>query len=379
MQPYPPAEDSRLLAAEVAKHAFGKVLDMGTGSGILAEAALKSRKVKSVTAADVNKDCKKNLGRGIIFIHSNLFSRIPKQKFDTIAFNPPYLPQDRGIDDAAIYGGKKGYEVIERFLSSCSGYLADDGIILLLFSNLTKKRKVDEIIESNCFESEEIGRKELPFFETLHVYKIRKSLLLKLEKKAVTNVKKFAEGNRGIIYTGNLRGIKVAIKAKKADSAAKGTISNEVKWLKKLDRSGIGPKLIFSGNGYFVYEFVEGEFIMDYLSSCSREKASAVIKNVLRQCRALDELKVDKEEMLRPQRHVIIRSGKPVMIDFERCRRTRKPKNVTQFCQFLIGGFSSELLRKKGISISREKILAAAKEYKNSQEDRNFRRILSLI
>lgn len=380
MQTYEPAEDSCLLAEAVSKHAKGKVLDMGTGSGILAEAALKSRRVKSVTATDINKECAGKISSKIKFIHSNLFSRIPKQKFDTIAFNPPYLPQDRGIDDAAIYGGKKGYEVIERFLNSCGGYLADKGMILLLFSNLTKKRKVDEIIESNCLESEEIGRKELPFFETLYVYKIKKSLLLlKLGKKALTNVKKFAEGNRGVIYTGNYGGRKVAIKARKANSAARGTIANEAKWLKKLNRSGIGPKLIFSCDSFFVYGFVKGEFIVDYLSGCSREKAVAVIKNMLQQCRALDELKVNKEEMLRPQRHVIIRSGKPVMIDFERCRKTRKPKNVTQFCQFLAGGFSSELLGKKGISISKERILVAAKDYKKSYEDGHFRRILESI
>ncbi len=391
MEVYVPAEDSRLLQAAVEKYAYGNVLDIGTGSGMQAISAAKRKKVKSVVAADLSGDALKfaaaasvkegkSVAAKIKFIRSDLFGSIPKQKFDTIIFNPPYLPQDKGIEDATIYGGKKGYELIERFLNRCSGCLADKGIILLLFSSFSRKGKIDEIIESNCLESEEVGRKELPFFETLHVYKIKKSLLLlKLGKNGITEVKKFAEGNRGIIYTGILRGGKVAVKAKKADSAAKRTIENEVKWLKALNKKGIGPKLIFSGNGFFVYEFVEGQFIIDYLKACSREKAVALIKKTLRQCRALDELKVNKEELLRPQGHVIIRNGNPVMIDFERCGKTRKPKNVTQFCQFLIGGFSSELLRKKGISISREKILAAAKEYKNSQEDRNFRRILSLI
>ncbi len=380
MELYTPAEDSYLLAEEVKRRAKGRVLDMGTGSGILAETALKGRKVKSVTASDINKDCKKNLNRRIKFIHSNLFSRIPRQKFDTIIFNPPYLPQDKGIEDASVYGGKKGYEAIERFLNSCGSYLADKGIILLLFSSLTKKRKIDEIIENNCLEKEEIARRELPFFETLFVYKVKKSLLLlKLGKKAVNGVKKFAEGNRGIIYTGNLRGRKVAIKAKKADSTATGVIANEAKWLKILNKKRIGPKLIFISSSCFVYEFVEGRFIIDYVSGCSREKAVAVIKSMLEQCRMLDELKVNKEEMLRPQRHVIISKGKPVMIDFERCRKTRKPKNVTQFCQFIVSGFFNELLKLKGISISREKLLAAAKGYKHSQNAENFKIICSLI
>lgn len=376
MEPYNPAEDSYLLANAVKKHAKDKVLDMGTGSGIQAEAALKSKKVKSVTAVDMNKNCGKNLSAKIKFIHSDLFSRIPKQKFDTIIFNPPYLPQDLGIKDIAIYGGRKGYETTERFLNSCGSYLADNGMILLLFSSLTKKEKMDEIIENNCLDKEELDRKELPFFEVLYVYKIKKSrLLLQLEKKGISDVKKFSEGNRGVIYLGILNGRKVAVKAKRKDSAARGAISNEAKWLKILNRKGIGPKLVRSSNDYFVYEFVEGKFIMDYLSSCSREKAVAVIKKILQQCRKLDELGVNKEEMLRPFRHVIISNGKPVMIDFERCKKTKKPKNVTQFCQFLIGGRSNELLRQEGVNISREKLLAAAKNYKNLQTSNNFAKI----
>ncbi len=395
MDTYQPAEDSHLLAEAVKKLARGRVLDMGTGSGIQAEAALKSSKVKSVTAADINKSCGKNLSSEIKFIHSDLFKKIPKQKFDmsetqsvsehdqnrhgsfdTIIFNPPYLPQDRRIRDVAIYGGKKGYETTERFLGSCSSYLAGNGIILLLFSNLTKKEKIDEIIENNCLEKEELSRKELPFFETLYVYRIRKSLLLlQLGKKGIIDAKKFAEGNRGVIYTGSWRGRKVAIKAKKADSAAKGTVANEAKWLKILNRKGIGPKLIFSSRGYFAYGFVEGQFIIDYVRGCSREMAVAAIKNILEQCRTLDKLKVNKEEMLRPQRHVIVRDGKPVMIDFERCRKTRKPKNVTQFCQFLAGGHCRELLASKKIIVSRERLLAAAKAYKNRQTNEKFRKV----
>ncbi len=375
MNVYNPAEDSYLLASEVERYASGKVLDMGTGSGIQAETAMKCKKVKSVTAADVNKECAKKLSTKIKFVHSDLFSSI-KGKFDTIIFNPPYLPQDKGIEDAALYGGKKGYEVTECFLNSCSSHLADDGVILLLFSNLTKKKKVNEIIENNCFEKEELSSKELPFFEVLYVYMIKKSrLLIKLEKQGISGVKRFSEGNRGVIYTGAFKKKKAAVKVKNANSAATGTIDNEAKWLKVLNKRGIGPKLVSSSNDYFVYEFVEGEFVMDYLSSCSRKKAVSVIKSILQQCKKLDELKVNKEELLRPYKHVIIKKGNPVMIDFERCRKTKKPKNVTQFCQFLIGGNVKLALEKKGICISREKLLAAAKNYKNLQTSKNFAKI----
>jgi methylase of polypeptide subunit release factors len=38
-------------------------------------------------------------------------------KFDLIVFNPPYLPQELPERDKALEGGKKGYEVLERFFN----------------------------------------------------------------------------------------------------------------------------------------------------------------------------------------------------------------------------------------------------------------------
>ena len=419
MNIYEPAEDSRMLAEAVNRHAFGKVIDIGTGSGIQAAAAIKSKKVTKITATDINKNCKKNvknISSRIKFICSDLFENIPKQKFDmsetqsvsesqkpsvsddarklklpthaqnrrggfdTIIFNPPYLPQDKGIKDATIYGGKKGYEIIERFLSNCSSYLSKKGIILLVFSSLSKKNRIDELIEDNCLKKEELERKELPFVEMLYVYKIRKSpLLLNLEQKRIFNIKKFAEGHRGIIYAGKLGSRKVAIKARRKDSAAKGNIANEAKWLKILNRHNIGPRLISSGRDYFIYEFVEGRFIMDFINSCSSKRmVAAVIKNVFQQCRMLDKLKVNKGEMLRPYKHIII-DKKPVMVDFERCKKTRKPKNITQFCQFLVSGNVRGLLKAKGIAINKEAILSAAKSYKKAQNTANFNKISAMI
>jgi len=90
---YEPNDDSYLLKEFVLKHARGKVLDMGTGSGIQAEAALE--KTQDVLAADINNEaaefCKK---KGINAVQSDLFENI-NHKFDLIIFNPPYLPEER--------------------------------------------------------------------------------------------------------------------------------------------------------------------------------------------------------------------------------------------------------------------------------------------
>ena len=117
---YEPAEDSFMLQKHVKKHAKGIVLDMGTGSGIQALEAAKSKKVVKVYAVDINRlvinYCRKNIiNKKIVFLRSNLFSvfigneKFKNIKFDTILFNAPYLPQDKGIEDPALYGGREGY------------------------------------------------------------------------------------------------------------------------------------------------------------------------------------------------------------------------------------------------------------------------------
>jgi len=135
MTVYEPAEDSELLKKYVEKLAKGTVLDMGTGSGIQAIAT--SKKADKVLAVDINPDALKvakanSKGLKITFKESDLFSNV-KTKFDTIIFNPPYLPLDERepIDSRfATTGGKHGYELLSKFFSQANDYLEEHGIIL---------------------------------------------------------------------------------------------------------------------------------------------------------------------------------------------------------------------------------------------------------
>ncbi|MBW2980094.1 methyltransferase [Candidatus Woesearchaeota archaeon] len=377
---YEPREDSFLLAEQVKRYAKGIVLDVGTGSGIQALTAAKKNSVKSVIAVDksvkVINHCKNSIkNKKIKFLESDLFSKV-KGKFDTITFNPPYLPEDVKLKDMTICGGKKGYEVVERFLNQVNEYLKPDGIILLLFSSLTKKNKIDEFVRNNLLEAKLVSKKHI-FFEDLFVYSIKKSPLLKeLEKNKIKNLKYFTSGHRGILFTADYKGEKVVVKAKLPESKAIGRIENEGKWLKILNKKGIGPKLLFSEKDYFVYEYVPGEFILKHFEKSNKKTIIKIIKDVFEQMFILDELGVDKEEMHRPFKHVII-AKKPVLVDFERCHKTLKPKNVTQFCQ-CINSMSKILINKK-IIINKNKIINLAREYKRSQTKSNLRKILEII
>ncbi|MBI4158955.1 methyltransferase [Candidatus Woesearchaeota archaeon] len=172
---YEPDEDSFLLVKQVKKLAKGKkILDMGTGFGILAETALKFG-AKDVLAVDIDKEV---IGfvksKGIKAKVSDLFSKID-EKFDLIIFNPPYLPEDEQEDKEIrniTTGGKHGYEILEKFLVKAKNYLNENGSILVVFSSLTHKEKVDSILKEKNYKFKCLETKKL-FFEELYVYLIR--------------------------------------------------------------------------------------------------------------------------------------------------------------------------------------------------------------
>ncbi len=135
---YEPREDSFLLQKYVGKYARGKVLDIGTGSGIHALTAME--KTKDVLAVDIDEYSviyAKN--KGVNAIQSDLFENI-KGKFDLIIFNPPYLPKEAMENKEVsklVSGGRVGNEIINDFLKKVRDHLSSDGKILLSFSSLS--------------------------------------------------------------------------------------------------------------------------------------------------------------------------------------------------------------------------------------------------
>ena len=389
---YQPAEDSHLLQEFVKEYSQGRILDMGTGSGVQALTAMENPNSKEIIAIDINKEAVDNLNqlvkeknfRKIEAIQGDLFENVHGQ-FHLIIFNPPYLPQDKGIEDRAIYGGKKGWEISERFFSEASKYLLPDGTILFLFSSLTNKEKIEEILANNLLQFEQKATHKLNF-ETLYVYKIKKtSLLRKLEGRGLENVHYFTKGKRGVIYTASLDKsglikthlpskkdiIKVAIKVKREDSHALGKIENEVKWLKKLQKENICPRFVMSGDLFVAYQFVEGNFILDWIKTHQKEEIKKVLKIILDQCFTLDKIGVNKEEMHHPLKHIIMdKNDYPIMIDFERCSETDNPKNVTQFIEFICR--INQELHSKNLKYDLVKLRELAKEYKETYSLESF-------
>jgi release factor glutamine methyltransferase len=166
---YRPAEDSYLLAKYVESLVSGKILDMGTGSGVQAVTAVKKPDVDSVLAVDINPEALKEAekhadGAGVSgklsFLLSDLFDEV-EGRYDWIIFNSPYLPSEGDADEYAWAGGA---DLIERFLTEARTHLDPGGSILLIYSSLSEPDLSGYTVEL----LEEIGL----FFEKLYCIRL---------------------------------------------------------------------------------------------------------------------------------------------------------------------------------------------------------------
>ncbi len=176
---YEPAEDSFLFAEKLHLAAGVRVLDLGTGSGILAVTAAKQG--AEVVAVDINPyavciaKANAELNRvevRIDFVQGSLFSAFATIAFfDVVLFNAPYLPSEVGEDESWIgrawAGGANGRLWVDRFIEEVAMYLKPGGRVLLMQSTLTGIEETIQRFTSVGMSAVVVATQNLPFFETL--------------------------------------------------------------------------------------------------------------------------------------------------------------------------------------------------------------------
>jgi release factor glutamine methyltransferase len=182
---YEPAEDSFLFAENLPVREKERVIDVGTGCGILG--ILAASKADEVLAVDVNpyavacakENARLNHASGkIFFVQGDLFGPIRiGEGFDLILFNAPYLPSEEVEESSwlvrAWAGGVSGRDVIDRFIREAPKYLKNDGEILLMQSTLTNVEETLRRFKERGLGANIVAKKDLPFFETIVLLKAK--------------------------------------------------------------------------------------------------------------------------------------------------------------------------------------------------------------
>ncbi len=142
------------------------LLDLGTGSGAIALAILKERPDIKVSASDLSASAleiaRKNarsLNLNLTFFHSNWYQSLPRNKWDFLVSNPPYVSENDPHLDAlekepieALISGTDGLDAIRQIVKGSSHFLNPQGH-LLIEHGFNQSEAVRKIFEANSFKN----------------------------------------------------------------------------------------------------------------------------------------------------------------------------------------------------------------------------------
>ncbi|ENN92027.1 peptide chain release factor N(5)-glutamine methyltransferase [Bartonella bovis] len=166
-----------ILKKQVKKKGKATLLDMGTGSGVIAIAILKQITQTYAIAVDISEDALKtatknakhaNIAQRFTPLLSDWFTSVTGQ-FDLIISNPPYIPEKdiknlakevRQHDPLrALVGGKDGLDFYRKLAHESANYLKEKGYVAVEIG-YSQQREVCNLFEKNGFKYLEM-RKDL--------------------------------------------------------------------------------------------------------------------------------------------------------------------------------------------------------------------------
>lgn len=163
-----PRPDTEILVEEVIQIAkkinAKKILDLCTGSGAIAIALAQYIEGSQITATDISEEALKiaeknakvnKVEKQIAFILSDLFEELPKEKYDMIVSNPPYIKKDiiKTLDKEvqkephiALDGGWDGLDFYRKIVHQAYEFLKYKGYLCLEIG-YDQKEQICELIE----------------------------------------------------------------------------------------------------------------------------------------------------------------------------------------------------------------------------------------
>jgi len=199
--------------------------------------------------------------------------------------------------------------------------------------------------------------------------------------KMAFNVPVLGKGCVGVVVIAHTKTGRVALKIRRLDADRKG-MKHEAEMLEKANSAGIGPRLVGISENFLLMEFIEGtllpNWVVDLKGKGAKRRIRSVLRDVLEQCRKMDEVGLDHGELSRAPKHIIVGADDRVhIVDFEAASVTRRTSNVTSISQYLfLGSQLAKTLRRRLGEIKREALIAALRNYKLEPTNQKFTKIL---
>jgi len=204
-------------------------------------------------------------------------------------------------------------------------------------------------------------------------------------EKKIGNIPVLGKGHIGIVVLAHTEAGRAALKIRRTD-ADRESMRREASMLQIANSVKVGPRLIASTHNLLLMELVEGlpltEWVKSILDAEDAELAiRKVVKEILEQCRRLDEAGLDHGELSRAPKHIVVdREGNPWILDFETASIRRRVSNVTSVCQFLfLRGEAAELIREAVGLKDKEEFVLLLRRYKRDRTKKNFDEALKAL
>jgi release factor glutamine methyltransferase len=151
----------------------GRVLDLCTGSGVLALGAARDG-AGEVVAVDLSRRAvlstrlnARRHGLGVRAARGDLFAAVAGRRFDLIISNPPYLPAPserlpRHRAAQAWDAGCDGRAILDRICARAREHLDPGGAVLIVQSSVCGERRTLELLRESGLEAETVRRRSGP-------------------------------------------------------------------------------------------------------------------------------------------------------------------------------------------------------------------------
>lgn len=196
--------DAMILGASIDEFSYSSILDIGTGTGILALMAKQKNPLAKVTAIDIDEqsliDCKTNFENSVwkndlTCFHQDISTYFPQDTFDCIVCNPPYY--ENGLLSKSDSTNRVKHTTdfsLEALFIKVNSLLNDDGHFWVILPYSGSEKWIEFSTSIGLFTSEKtiiFGKPKLP-----------KRTILKMGLREITTIERFFTiRNQDNLYT----------------------------------------------------------------------------------------------------------------------------------------------------------------------------------